>query len=137
MPPPLSIGSLAKQTGVAVETVRYYEKIGLLPEPVRTAGNYRSYSRSDLQRLGFIRRARDLGFSLDQIRSLLTLADDRHRSCHEVDAIAHAQLKTIEGKIADLQALQQQLDRLIRQCAKGTVADCLILDALGETPAKT
>lgn len=132
MPPPLSIGSLAKQTGVAVETVRYYEKIGLLPEPVRTAGNYRSYTRSDLQRLGFIRRARDLGFSLDQIRSLLTLADDRHRSCHEVDEIAQAQLKTIEGKIADLQALQQQLDRLIRQCAKGTVANCLILDALGQ-----
>lgn len=130
MPNTLSIGAIARQTGVAVETVRYYEKIGLLREPVRTTGNYRSYSRDDLKRLGFIRRARSLGFSLDQIRSLLDLSDDRDRSCCEVDIMAQAQLKTIEGKIADLQALQQQLDRLISQCAKGTVADCLILDAL-------
>jgi Cu(I)-responsive transcriptional regulator len=131
MPNALSIGQLARQTAVAVETVRYYEKIGLLAEPSRTAGNYRSYGSDALQRLSFIRRARDLGFSLEQIRTLLNLADDRQRSCGEVDAIAQAQLETIKSKIADLQTLQQHLDSLIRQCKKGTVADCRILDSLG------
>jgi len=127
---PIPIGQLAKRTGVAVETVRYYEKIGLLPAPSRTAGNYRSYGSDAVQRLGFVRRARDLGFSLDEVRSLLDLSDDKQRSCGEVDKIAQSQLLTIEAKIADLQALQRELDGLIRQCSKGTVADCRILDAL-------
>jgi DNA-binding transcriptional MerR regulator len=88
-----SIGQLAKQTGVAVETVRYTEKSGLLPLPSRTAGNYRSYGNDSLQRLSFVRRARDLGFPLEQIRALLGLADNVDRSCSEVDAITLAQLE--------------------------------------------
>lgn len=84
----LTIGHLARETGTKVETVRFYEKSGLLPQPTRTEGNYRSYDRAHLNSLSFIRRARDLGFSLDQIRALLALSDDRERSCAAVDEIA-------------------------------------------------
>jgi DNA-binding transcriptional MerR regulator len=83
-----SIGELAKATETKVVTIRYYERIGLLPEPERTAGNYRSYSAAHLGRLSFIRRARDLGFSIEQVRDLLSLSDQRERSCEAVDAIA-------------------------------------------------
>lgn len=127
----MSIGQLAKATGTAVETVRYYEKIGLLAPPARTTGNYRSFGQNDVARLSFIRRARDLGFGLAEVRSLLELADDRQRPCGDVDAIARNQLEQVERKIDDLQALRQELSSLIHQCRKGTVADCRILEALG------
>jgi Cu(I)-responsive transcriptional regulator len=126
----LSIGDLGKATGTKVETIRYYESVGLLPKPARTAGNYRSYDRVHLIRLGFIRRARDLGFSLDEVRALLRLSDDRERDCAEVDAIARAHLADVERKIADLEALRSELKGLIRQCRHGSIADCKILDAL-------
>ena len=100
MPGSFSIGELAKATGTKAETVRYYERIGLLPEPARTSGNYRAYSRPHLERLSFIRRARDLGFSLDQVRALLRLADDREQSCAEVDRIAKLHLTEVDRKIA-------------------------------------
>ncbi len=87
-----SIGDLAKSTATKVETIRYYERIGLLPAPERTAGNYRSYSAAHLGRLSFIRRARDLGFSIEQVRDLLGLSDQRARSCEAVDAIAREHL---------------------------------------------
>lgn len=127
----LSIGTLAKATGTVAETVRYYEKIGLLPDPPRTEGNYRSYGPDDVARLSFIRRARDLGFALDQVRALLELADDRQRPCDEVDALARHQLDQVERKIADLEALRVELSGLINQCQRGTIAECRILDALG------
>ncbi|MBN9529868.1 MAG: helix-turn-helix domain-containing protein [Alphaproteobacteria bacterium] len=126
----LTIGELARGTGTKVETVRFYEKSGLLPAPGRTAGNYRAYGPSHLSRLSFIRRSRDLGFSLDQVRELLDLADERDRSCEAIDAIAKAHLAEVERKIADLTALRQELDRMITQCGCGTVADCRIIDAL-------
>ena len=131
----LSIGQLAKATGTAVETVRYYEKIGLLPDPPRTEGNYRSYAPNDVARLSFIRRARDLGFALHQVRALLDLADDRQRPCAEVDALARRQLDQVERKIADLEALRAELSGLINQCQRGTIAECRILEALGPRPA--
>src|SRR3546814_4607319 len=84
----LTIGELGKATGTKVETVRYYERIGLLPRPARTAANYRDYGEAELGRLSFIRRARDLGFSLDQVRALLKLSDDRSQDCASVDRIA-------------------------------------------------
>src|SRR5690242_9016972 len=112
----LSIGDLGKATGTKVETIRYYENVGLLPKPARTAGNYRSYTAAHLTRLGFIRRARDLGFSVDEVRALLQLSDDRDRGCDEVDAIAKAHLADVERKIADLEALRVELNGLIRQC---------------------
>lgn len=131
----LAIGDLAKATATKVETIRWYERIGLLPVPGRTAGNYRAYSLEHLNRLSFIRRARDLGFSLEQVRGLLGLADDRARSCEAVDAIAREHLNEVERKIADLSALHRELDELIGQCQCGTIAECRIIEAL--SPTKT
>jgi Cu(I)-responsive transcriptional regulator len=126
-----SIGSLAKATGTKVETVRYYERIGLLPAPARTEGNYRSYDDAHLGRLSFIRRARDLGFSLDQVRDLLGLADERDRSCEAVDVIARQHLAEVERKIADLAALRDELADVLGRCSRGTVAECRIIETLG------
>lgn len=125
-----SIGDLGKATGTKVETIRFYEKTGLLPAPARTAGNYRIYDRDHLNRLSFIRRARDLGFSLDQVKALLSLSDDKNRSCHAVDDIAKAHLAEVERKITDLTSLHTELSRLITQCSCGTIADCRIIESL-------
>ena len=126
----LTIGHLARETGTKVETVRFYEKSGLLPAPARTEGNYRSYDRVHLNRRSFVRRARDLGFSLDQIRDLLALSDDRGQSCAAVDAIAKEHRAEVERKIADLRSLKKELDRMIDQCGCGVVADCRIIESL-------
>jgi Cu(I)-responsive transcriptional regulator len=126
----LTIGHLARETGTKVETVRFYEKSGLLPAPSRTEGNYRSYDREHLNRLSFIRRARDLGFPLDQIRALLALSDDQGQSCAAVDAIAKEHRTEVERKISDLQALKKELDRMIDHCGCGVVADCRIIESL-------
>jgi Cu(I)-responsive transcriptional regulator len=126
----LSIGDLARATGTKVETIRYYERIGLLPPPPRTGGNYRAYGAGHLARLSFARRARDLGFPLDQIRALLDLADQRERSCEAVDAITRDHLAEVDRKLADLTALRRELAFLIGQCRHGTVADCRIIEAL-------
>lgn len=127
----MKIGELAKSTGTKVETVRYYEKIGLLPPPARTVGNYRAYDFDHLSRLSFVRRARDIGFTLEAVRELLTLADDKNRSCEAVDGIARTHLAEINRKIADLSALRGELDRVIGSCSHGTVADCKIIETLG------
>ena len=125
-----SIGELAHTTGTKVETIRYYERIGLLPAPARTGGNYRAYAKYHLGRLSFIRRGRDLGFSLDKVRELLRLSDDRDRSCAEVDRIAGLHLIEVERKLADLAALRMELRQLVDQCRHGTVAECRIIEAL-------
>ena len=125
-----TIGELARATGVKVETIRYYEKIGLLAEPRRTPGNYRAYGPEHLNRLSFIRRSRDLGFSLEQVRDLMALADKRDQPCESVDAIALAHLEEVDRKIADLRALRRELDSLLKQCRCGTVAQCKIIEAL-------
>jgi Cu(I)-responsive transcriptional regulator len=127
----LTIGDLARATGTKVETIRYYERIGLLPAPARTGtGNYRSYSTAQLGRLSFVRRSRELGFTLDQVRALLGLADQRGRDCGAVDAIAREHLADVERKIADLKAMRRELGELIGQCKRGTIADCRIIEAL-------
>lgn len=126
----LTIGHLARKTGTKVETIRFYEKCGLLPEPARTAGNYRAYEEAHLKRLHFIRRARDLGFSLDQVRAMLALSDDRTRSCEAVDEIARVHRDEVVRKIADLTALKKELDRMISHCSHGAIADCRIIEAL-------
>lgn len=113
-----------------IETIRYYERIGLLPTPARTEGNYRLYAPNHLDRLSFIRRARDLGFSLDEVRTLLRLADDRSQPCAEVGRIARLHLAEVEHKLADLAALRAELKQLIEQCGHGTIAECRILEAL-------
>lgn len=125
-----SIGALAEATGTKVETVRYYERIGLLPEPARTRGNYRAYSVEHLARLSFIRRARDLGFTLDQVKALLGLADHKEQDCGSVDVMAREHLFDIDRKIADLRSLRRELNNLIGQCEQGTIAECRIIGAL-------
>ena len=127
----MQIGELARTTSTKVETIRFYEKIGLLPEPGRTSGNYRDYGPAHLARLSFVRRARDLGFTLDQVRELLSLSDDRNRSCGAVDTVARAHLAHIDHKIADLHALRHELDGLINQCRQGSISECRIIEALG------
>jgi DNA-binding transcriptional MerR regulator len=126
----LSIGDLAKRTGTKVETIRYYERIYLLPTPSRTGSNYRSYDDDHLGRLSFIRRARALGFPLAQVRELLDLADQRDRSCEAVDAIARQHLGEVERKIADLNTLRNELTDVISRSKHGAVADCRIIGAL-------
>jgi Cu(I)-responsive transcriptional regulator len=126
----LKIGDLAKATDTKVETIRYYEHVGLLAAPARTAGNYRAYRAEHLNRLSFIRRARDLGFSIDQVRTLLNLSDQKQRSCEAVDAIAREHLAEVERKIADLTVLRRELKELIDQCRQGTIAECRIVEAL-------
>lgn len=127
----MKIGELARATATKVETVRFYERAGLLPPPARTDANYRSYGPEHLQRLSFIRRSRDLGFSLDAVRDLLALADDRGKPCDAVDAIASGHLAEVERKIADLTAMRGELRRVIGSCRHNTVADCKIIETLG------
>ncbi|MBS0537828.1 MAG: helix-turn-helix domain-containing protein [Proteobacteria bacterium] len=126
----LTIGDLARKTATKVATIRFYEKAGLLPAPGRTTGNYRAYDPSHLGRLSFIRRARDLGFSLDQVRALLSLAENRDQSCIAVDTIANEHRAEVERKIRDLQALKAELDNIIDRCECGTVEECRIIESL-------
>ncbi len=129
------IGELARATGTKVETIRWYERAGLLAAPARTGGNYRAYGRSHLARLSFVRRARDLGFSLDHVRELLRLSDQQDRPCEEIDLIARGHLAEVERKVADLTALGHKLRQIIGQCRHGTVAECRIIEALSPLPA--
>ncbi len=125
----LTIGKLARETGTTVETIRYYERVGLVAAPARTNGNYRSYHPDDLERLRFIRRTRELGFSLDEVRALLDMAVEQDRDCGQVDDLANRHLVAIDRKIADLTALRRELAGVISSCAGGTVAECRILQA--------
>ncbi len=135
--PGLGIGQLAKATGTKVVTIRYYEQIGLLPPPSRTEGNYRNYSDGDMRRLRFVRRCRDLGFTLDQVRDLLRLSSQENRECAEVDRITAAHLVTIEDKVSDLKRLAVELRRLSRCCqGKGIIADCRIIETLSPPEVK-
>ena len=136
MPKHLTIGRLASATGVNVETIRYYERAGLIAPPARTEGNYRSYREDDVVRLRFIRRTRGLGFSLDQVRALLGIAVQQDRDCGTVDAIATAHLAEVDRKITDLMALRRELADAVASCAGGTVAECPILDAFSPDRAR-
>ena len=126
----LTIGKLGASAGVKVPTIRYYEQIGLLPEPDRSGGNQRLYPRSTLDRLSFIRHSRQLGFSLDAIRELLDLSDHPNRPCDEADAIARRQLKQVEQRMARLKALRTELKRMVHECSGGRTGDCKVLEVL-------
>jgi DNA-binding transcriptional MerR regulator len=126
-----SIGELSKATGVKVVTIRYYEHVKLVPVPPRTTGNYRVYRREHLNRLQFVRRCRDLGFTLNQLRDLLRLSVQSRSRCSGIDRITKNHLKDIEAKISDLRRLARELRRIKNGCpGKGRVADCRILAAL-------
>lgn len=128
----VTIGTIARETGSKVQTVRYYEQIGLMPPPDRTEGNQRLYTRADVERLAFIRHARDLGFSIETIRELLGMADRPDMPCDEADAIVFRHLEDVKARIARMQALQSELERMLRQCAGGAISDCRVIEALGD-----
>ncbi len=128
----LSIGELARRTGCKVQTIRWYEQEKLLPVPERSAGNQRRYGRRHLDRLAFIRHARELGFALDAIRELLTLADAPERPCARADEIAQAHLLEVESRIARLEALKAELARMVSACAGGRVEHCRVIEVLAD-----
>jgi Cu(I)-responsive transcriptional regulator len=128
----MKIGELAALAGSNPETIRYYERIGLLPPPSRTHGNYRDYAKAHLDRLTFIRHARGLGFEIADIRSLLDLGEQPERDCGEVDHIASGHLRAVERKIEQLRQLRSELNRMLSQCRGGQIADCRIMGALAD-----
>ncbi len=128
----VSIGDASRRCGVKVPTIRYYEQIGLLPAPPRTEGNRRTFDPGDLRRLAFIRHARELGFEIDAIRTLLTLQDDPHQPCATADAIARARLAEVEQRIDSLNALKAELGVMIESCSHGKVADCRVIEVLAD-----
>lgn len=126
------IGATARESGVNIETIRYYERIGLMPEPGRTAGGNRQYDHDHLKRLSFIRRSRDLGFSIAEIRTLLDMIDRKDVTCRDVHALTRTHLASVKDKIAHLRRLERVLDRMAEECARGDVPDCPVIDALFE-----
>ncbi len=128
----LSIGDLARQTGCKVQTIRYYEEIGLLPTPERSSGNQRLYTPAQADRLAFIRHARELGFPLAAVRELLTLADHPSLPCESADAIAQAQLEQVENRIVRLMTLKAELERMVEQCRGGNIAHCRVIEVLAD-----
>jgi MerR family mercuric resistance operon transcriptional regulator len=129
---PLSIGALAKRSGVNVETIRYYEKIGVMPAPGRTGAGYRVYAQEHVRRLHFVRRGRELGFGLDKLRGLLRLVDGDAYTCAEVHALTIAHLEDIRRKITDLKRLAKVMASMAAQCTDNQVPDCPVIDALFE-----
>lgn len=124
-----AIGALAAETGVNVETIRYYERIGLLPKPPRTEGGRRVYDRTDVRRLGFVRRARELGFAIDDIRGLQLLAESSS-DCAATRSITLKHLDEVQGKIASLRRLERALTRMADACQPGRQVSCPIIEAL-------
>jgi len=127
----IQIGELSRRTGCNIVTIRYYEQIALLPAPARSAGRYRVYDTADVRRLAFIRRSRELGFTLDEVRTLLSLsAGDGQDTCANVREVAERHLADVRAKIGDLQAMEHVLADAVRRCAAGEVPGCPIIDAL-------
>ncbi|MFZ1102358.1 MAG: helix-turn-helix domain-containing protein [Hyphomicrobiaceae bacterium] len=131
----ITIGELARRTGVKVPTIRYYESIGLLPPAPRSESNRRQYDMAAVERLRFIRHARELGFEVEAIRELLDLAGEPQRSCAGVDALARSHLQAVTSRIDRLMALKSELEQMTKSCARGRIADCKIVDALSRADA--
>lgn len=132
----MQIGQLAQHAGVAIDTVRYYERQGLLPQPQRRASGYRQYGDQDVSRLKFIRRAKELGFTLQEIHDLLALSDDRHADRAEVRTLAQHRLLDIERKLRELAAMRDTLARLVDHCSgHGPLQGCPIIDTLTQDTA--
>ena len=128
--PRLSIGALSKRTGCNIETIRYYERLTLLPKPARTAGGHRAYSTDHLRRLRFVRRARQLGFPLDEVRALLRLSSGSERSCAQVRELAATHLASVRAKLADLRAMERTLAETVERCGTSDQPSCPLIEAL-------
>lgn len=126
----MRIGELSTTTGCNLETIRYYERIGLVPRPKRSGNGYRLYAPSDIERIRFITRGRALGFSLEEISSLLSLAEDKTLSCREVDTLARTHLEDIRARVRELSAMARELGQTIDSCAGGQRGSCAILGVL-------
>lgn len=126
----LSIGKVSIHTGCHIETIRFYEKEGLLPKPERTEGGHRLYSDTQVKRLVFIRRCRELGFSMEEIRQLLSIVDADLVSCKKVKAITESHIQDIRLKIKDLKKMEKTLTELSNQCSGKDIPDCPIIDVL-------
>lgn len=126
------IGELSKRTGVKVPTIRFYEQIGLMPEPSRTESNQRRYGKTEADRLNFIRHSRELGFEVEDTRALLAMTAEPQASCHQVDSIARSHLLEIDRRIASLKALKGELTRMVDECGHGRICDCRIIEALAD-----
>lgn len=129
---PLTRGRLAKRSGCNLETIRFYEKIGLLPPPRRSAGGHRQYDADDQRRLRFVMRARELDLGIEEIRSLLSLSDSKSYTCEDVHALAVGHLSSVREKIADLQRLERRLVEIADRCSGDTAPECPIIDVLWE-----
>jgi len=130
MPIRLTIGPLSDRAGCNIETIRYYERIGLMPRAARSDGGHRLYGEEHVKRLGFIRRSRELGFTLDQIRTLLRLVDGRRYTCAQVKRITVGHLDEIHRKLADLRTIERVLKGMAAECDGGAVPRCAVIDAL-------
>ncbi len=128
------IGEMSRQTSVNIETIRYYERIGIMPEPDRSSGGTRQYDHDHLKRLFFIRRSRELGFSIQEIRALLAMVDSHEYSCADVHQLTIAHLSDVQSKIADLKKLEKALKQMAAECSRGDVPECPIVDTLFEVP---
>ncbi|WP_323015092.1 helix-turn-helix domain-containing protein [Devosia sp.] len=128
----IAIGRVSEASGVKVPTIRYYEQIGLLLPPPRTEGGRRAYEQADIERLSFIRHSRELGFEIDQIRTLIQLQDRPEQSCADADGIAKARLSEVKEKIASLTALKAELERMVEGCSHGRVENCKVIDILAD-----
>jgi DNA-binding transcriptional MerR regulator len=126
----ITIGELSRRTEVKVPTIRYHEQVGLLPSPPRTQGQQRRYEEGDVSRLNIIRHVRELGFKLDAIRELLTLAAMPEQPCAEVDRLAHRHMKMVERQIRQLTALRKELRRMLNECSHGHVGECRVIETL-------
>ena len=126
----LSIGALSKQSGVHIETIRYYERAGVLPKARRATNGRRIYGEDDAGRLAFIRHARELGFDLVSVRALLALQEKPELSCKAASDLASAQLSAVESRLSRLTVLRDELKRMVRACKNGRVVDCRVIDAL-------
>jgi len=129
-PAHFTIGILSKRTACNIETIRYYERVGLLRLPIRSPGGYRLYGIEHLKRLTFIRRARALGFSIDEVRRLLNLADHHKRPCAEARTVAAEHLEDIHARIADLKAMERVLRETVARCGDSTGAHCPLIETL-------
>lgn len=128
----ISIGDLSRRASVKIPTIRYYESIGLMPDVPRSEGKQRRYDGDAVIRLNFIRHARELGFEVEAIRELLDLSGEAERSCAEVDEIARRHLIAVSRRIAQLRALESELERMVTACSHGTVGDCQVLETLND-----
>ncbi len=126
------IGEMSRKTGVNIETIRYYERIAIMPKPDRTEGGNRQYNVEQLKRLFFIRRSRELGFSIAEIRALLEMVDQNDFSCSEVHDLTVVHLASVKEKVASLKKLEKALSTMIAQCNRGDVPNCPIVDTLFE-----